>query len=268
MGLRINSNLPALQGQRQANQASGLLSRSLEQLASQRRINRAADDAAGLAIAEGFSSQVRQSQQESSNLQSGISLAQTADGGLEIQQQAGQRLRELAIQASNGTLNDSQRAAINAEAQQLIEQVDTVAQDTQFNGQQVLSSDQEIALGTESGNSIELQASTAASTGFDTVDLSTAAGAASALETIDSGLQQIGENRANLGAQVNRFETAINQREETNVNAAEAESRIRDLDVARASIEQSRNEVLLQAGLSSIAQGNVASQSALQLLGT
>lgn len=268
MGLRINSNLPALQGQRQANQASGLLSRSLEQLASQRRINRAADDAAGLAIAENFNSLLRQSQQEVNNLQSGISLSQTADGGLEVQQQAGQRLRELAIQASNGTLSDDQRAAINAEAQQLIEQVDTVAQDTQFNGQQVLNSDQTIELGTESGNGIELQASTAASTGLDNVDLSTVEGATAAIDQIDTALRSIESNRANIGAQTNRLESAINQREEAGINAADAESRIRDLDLARASIEQSRNELLLQASVSSITQSNVASQSALQLLGS
>lgn len=268
MGLRVNTNLPALNAERQTRRTNDLLTRSLERLSSGRRINRAADDAAGLAIAERFNSLVRQGQVEVNNLQSGINAVQTAEGGLSVQQDAVGRIRELAVQASNGLLNDDQRAALNQEAQQLIEQIDSTATDTTFNEQQVLNQNQTIDLGTEGGGQLELQSSTSADLGLDTLDLSTAAGAAAALEATDTASNQISANRANLGAQSNRFESAINQREIATQNQQEAESNIRDLDIARGVIERTQNQILLQAGIGSIVQSNVAPQAALQLLGS
>jgi flagellin len=268
MGLRINNNLPALDAARQTNRTSSLLTQQLERLASGRRINRAADDAAGLAIAERFSTRVRQGQAELNNLQTGVNLAQTADGGLEIQQQALGRLRELAVQGANGTLNDDQRTALNAEAQQLIEQIGGVANDTQFNGVALLNGSQSnVSLGVEGEIQVNLDESTPDALGVSGLDISSQGGAAAALGTIDTALSRVDQSRSSLGAQQNRFESAIQQRETNIANAQDAESRIRDLDVARASIEQSRNEVLLQASIAGTVQGNVTAQSALRVLG-
>lgn len=267
MGLNINTNIPALGAQRQANQANGLLSNALRQLSSGLRINRASDDAAGLAIADRFNSLIRQAQSESSNLQSGISAVQTAEGGLQAQQDAAQRLRELAVQAGNGTLSDEQRQAINTEAQQLIGEIGDTAQQTQFNGQNLLNQNTTIDLGTEGGAEVAINASSVNALGLDTVDLSTQAGAAAAVNTIDTALGRISTNRSHLGAQQSRFESAINQRGISVVNNTAAESRIRDLDVALGSINRARSGLLLQAGIAGLVQSNVTPQSALRLLG-
>lgn len=267
MGLGINSNIGAVRGARQVGQTNNLLAKNLEKLSSLQRINRAADDAAGLAIAERFNTQARQQQVEIGNLQSGLNAAQTADSGLSTQQDAVQRIRELSVQASNGTLSDDQRAALNTEAQQLIEQINDTGANTTFNDQNLLDADRTIDLGA-GGNQLELEASNAASLGVDSVDLSTQAGAQAALEATTQAQNALDENRSNVGAQSNRFESAISNLENSRVNALDAESRIRDLDVAQASIERSRNDVLLQSGLSSLVQSNVTPQSALRLLGS
>ena len=268
MGIRIGDGAAGLFAQRQTSQAVGRANRGLERLASALRINRAADDAAGLAIAERLRTAVRQLEQESSNFQSGISLAQTAEGGLSGQSDAVGRIRELAVQASNGTLTNDQRAAINEEAQQLIQQIDATAQNTDFNGTGLLDgSTPNVNLEASGDVQVTLQESTSASLGIADVDLSTAGGAAAAIDALDDASQTISSNRASLGAQQNRLSSAIQQREIGAQNAQEAESRIRDLDIARATIEQARDQTLLQAGISAIAQGNLQRQTALRLLG-
>ncbi len=267
MALGINTNIAGLGAAKQAGQAQGLLNRKLAELSTGLRINRAADDAAGLAIAENFNTRARQFQVESRNLQSGISAAQTAEGGLSVQQDAVQRIRELAVQASNGTLTNDQRSALNAEAQQLLDQINDTAQGTEFNGQQLLNSNQSINLGTEGDNTLDLEQSDTSTLSLNGLDLSTQGGAQAAIDAADNALAQISEQRSNIGAQSNGFESAIAQRAESEVNALQAESRIRDLDLAKASIERSRADVLLKAGLSGLLQSNVAPQSALRLLG-
>ncbi len=267
MGMRINTNIAALGAQRGLQKSSGLLTSTLRQLSSARRINRAADDAAGLQIAEQLDALRRQSQVEMNNLQSGVNYAQTAEGGLDVQQQAVQRIRELAVQASNGTLSDGQRAAINQEAQQLIEQVQTVADDTQFNGQNLLGQTQSVDLGTTGTLAVSTTESTATSLNLDSLDLSTAAGATAALETTDTALNNISQNRASLGAQMNRFESAIEQRGIQEENTAAAESAIRDADMALQATNLSRARILNQGGMSALIQSNVQPQTALQLLG-
>lgn len=267
MGLSVNSNVTALGVAKNAGRTQELLNKSLQQLSSARRINGAADDAAGLAIADRFNTLARQFQAEDRNLQSGISAAQTAEGGLGVQQDAVQRIRELAVQASNGTLSDDQRAAINAEAQQLLGQINDTAAGTEFNGRQLLNQNQTVSLGVEGGAQLSLQQSDTNSLGLNGLDLSTEAGAQAAIDAADNALEQIGGQRASIGAQANGFESAIAQRQEATVNALDSESRIRDLDVARASIERTRNQVLLQSSVAGLLQSNVAPQSALRLLG-
>jgi len=268
VGLNINTNIPALLGARQARRADRTLSTVLGQLATQRRINRAADDAAGLAIAERFNSQVRQGQVEINNLQYGINAAQTAEGGLSVQQEAIQRLRDLSLQAQNGTLSDENRAALNQEAQQILEQINNVGTDTEFNGLKLLDQNQTVALGTESGNQLTLNESNTTALGLNGLDISTAAGAANALNATDNALSVVTNNRAQIGAQQNRLESAISQREISVLNQQQAESSIRDLDVARASIERTRNDILLRGSISTLVQTNVTPQAALRLLGT
>lgn len=268
MGLSINSNGGVIFAQRQAGAAANRIGKGLQQLASGLRINQAADDAAGLAIAEKFRASVRQLNQEVNNLQTGMNMAQTAEGGLSVQGEIAGRVRELAVQAANGTLTDDQRAAINAEAQQLLEEFDDIGQNTEFNGQATLDGTAgTVTLDAEGDVELEFNESTTASRGLDNVDLSTQAGAEAALAAVDAAAGQINQDRAALGAQQNRVTAAIATREVQAQNEAAAESVIRDLDVARAVVEQTRNQILLQGGISAILQGNIQSQTAARLLG-
>lgn len=268
MGLRINTNVPAMGAARQTRQTTRGLNIALNRLASGLRINRAADDAAGLAIAERFRTRIRQFTQENSNLQSGINAAQTAEGGLNVQSEAVGRIRELAVQAASGTLSDEDRAALNQEAQQLLEQINDVGENTQFNEQALLNGEAEnIELGTEGGATLNINESTVASLGLEDLDLGTAEGAQNAINALDTAAQRIDQNRGSLGAQQNRFERAIAQREIGIENNAASEAAIRDADIARVVMERTRNEVLLRGGLAALVQSNVVPQSALSLLG-
>lgn len=268
MGLQINSNATSIFARRQTTQTANRLNNNLQRLASGLRINRAADDAAGLAIAETFRASIRQLNTESRGLQTGSNLAATAEGGLSAQGEIVGRIRELAVQAANGTLNDDQRAAINVEAQELQQELDNIGQNTEFNGIGLLDgSTGPVTVDTTGDIQVDLQQSDSGALGLGGLDLSTQAGAQAAIAATDAAATQINQNRANLGASQNRIQSAIETRDTQALNEIEAESRIRDLDVARAAIEQARNEVLLQGGLSSIIQGNLQSQTALRLLG-
>ncbi|GMW03215.1 MAG: hypothetical protein AMXMBFR84_43500 [Candidatus Hydrogenedentota bacterium] len=268
MGLRINNDAPALQATRQLGQTTRNLLRGLEQQASLQRINRAADDAAGLAISENFRSQIRQLETEIGSLQTGVNYLQTAEGGLDVQTEGLQRVRELAVQASNGTLTDDQRAALNEEAQQILQQFDETAANTEFNGTNPLDGSQPtVNIGTESGIQIAVQESTTNALGLNGLDISTAAGANNALNQVDNALNQISQNRSAIGAQQNRLERGIEQRQIESLNSQDAESRIRGLDIARSFIEQSRNQILQQTGLSALIQSRVSNQNAARLLG-
>ena len=268
MALGIGSNPAGLSAVQQTQRTAQSLLKNYEKLASGLRINRAGDDAAGLAISEALRADVRQYNQEVGNLQSGVSAAQTADGALESQGEAVQRLRDLAVQASNGTLNADQRAAINEEAQQLIQQIDQTAQNTNYNGTNLIDgSETSVSLGTQGGDALSLNESTASSLGIAGVDLSTQSGAQAAISELDGAIERISENRASLGAQQSAFSSAISIREIASENAAEAESRIRDADVARLVIEQTRNQLLLGAGVGAIRNSGINSEIASTLLG-
>ncbi len=265
MGLRINANIPAVNANRQTDKATQTLAGSLRQMASGLRINRAADDAAGLAIADRFRTQIRQGQEEINNLQTGYNYAQTADGGLEVQQQALQRLNDLATQAANGTLTADQRNAINTEAQQVMGEINDVAANTQYNGQAMLNQNTTVDVGA-GGAQVNVAASNAAALGINGIDLSTADGARAAMDTLNTAGSRLDQNRAGLGAQMNRFESAINQRQTGVENAAAAESLIRNADLSRVLIDRTRGQVLQQTGLAALIQSNVGQQSALSLL--
>lgn len=271
MGLRINTNVAALSTARILRQSTSDLNKSLERLSSGLRINRAADDAAGLAIAEGFRSIVLGSRVAQRNAQDGISLVQTAEGALTTTTNILQRIRELAVQASTGTVNDTNRAALDLEVQQLLAQIDDIAINTEFNGVPVLSAAQTITIqaGARTGQIllITLDGSRTADLSVNTLFVSSVAGANGALSQVDSALQLVTTLRSRLGASQNRLEFTIQTLGIQEENSAAAESAIRDADIARETIRFTRNQILVSAGTSVLAQANLVPQTALQLLG-
>lgn len=271
MGLRINTNVAALRTGRILRRSTLALNKTLERLSSGLRINRAADDAAGLAIAEGFRSVVLGSRVAQRNSQDGISLVQTAEGALETTTNILQRIRELAVQASTGTVSDANRAALDTEVQQLLAQIDDIAFNTEFNGVRVLSAAQTVTLqaGARTGQTLLIT-----TTGARTADLSVSglfvssvAGANSAMLQVDSALNLVTSTRALFGASQNRLEFTIQTLGIQEENSAAAESAIRDADIARVTIRFTRNQILVSAGTAVLAQANVVPQTALQLLG-
>lgn len=272
MGLRINTNVPALNTARTLDRSTRELNRSLERLSSGLRINRAADDAAGLAIAEGFRTEVRGSQVAQRNAQDGISLVQTAEGALSESTNILQRIRELALQAANGTQSTTNRAALNTEVQELIAQVEDIALDTEFNGIAVLSANQSITLqsGPNVSQTLRIAVSGARSSDLriSAINVSTTAGAVAAISFVDVALTSVNSLRSSLGAFQNRLEFTVNTLAIQEENAAAAQSAIRDADIARETIQFTRNQILVNAGVNVLAQSNVAPQAALNLLGT
>ncbi len=270
MGLRINTNVPSLNAARVLRRSTLDLNKTLERLSSGLRINRAADDAAGLAIAEAFRSIVRGSNVAQRNAQDGISLVQTAEGALSETTNILQRIRELAVQAANGTQSDNNRAAINTEVQQLLQQIDKIATDTEFNGIYVLSATQTVTLqvGAFSGQVMAITFSVAKTNDLavNAVNVSTMAGAVDALSLVDNALRSVNTLRATLGAYQNRLEFTINTLAIQEENSAASESAIRDADIAQETIRFTRNQILVNAGTSVLAQSNIVPQTALQLL--
>ena len=270
MGLRINTNVAAINASRTLRTSTGDLNRSLQRLSSGLRINSAADDAAGLAIANGFEAQVRGTQVAQRNAQDGVSLVQTADGSLSETTNILQRVRELAVQAANGTQSTNNRTTIDNEVQQLLSQIDDIAKDTDFNGIRVLSSAQTVTLqsGANPSQTLVLSVNGAKTNdlGVSTVSVSSVGAAVSAISTIDAALQSVSSLRSNLGALQNRLSFTINTLAIQEENATSSESAIRDADVAQETIKFTRNQILVSAGTSVLAQANTVPQTALQLL--
>ena len=271
MGLRINTNVAALNAGRTLGRSTADLNRSLERLSSGLRVNRAADDAAGLAIAEGFRSQVRGTQVAQRNSQDGISLVQTAEGSLSETTNILQRIRELAVQSSNGTLSTDNRLAINTEVQQLLSQIDDIALRTEFNGVRVLSVAQTVTLqsGANTGQTLLVNVAGAKTNdlGVNALNVSVVTAAVSAISLVDRALNSVNSLRATLGALQNRLEFTINTLAIQEENASASESAIRDADISRETIRFTRNQILVSAGTSVLAQANIVPQTALQLLG-
>lgn len=271
MGLRINTNIAALNTTRILRRSTLDLNKSLERLSSGLRINRAADDAAGLAIAEGFRSVVRGSQVAQRNSQDGISLVQTAEGALTETSNILQRIRELSVQSANGTNSTVNRQALDAEVTQLLEQIEDIALDTEFNGLRVLSSAQTLTLqaGAQQGQTLVVNVAAARTSdlGISAVNISSAASAVAAISSIDAALQSVNTLRANLGALQNRLEFTINTLAIQEENSSFSESAIRDADIAVETARFTRNQILVSAGTSVLAQANTVPQTALQLLG-
>ena len=272
MGMRINTNVPAMNAHRQLMKTTSRLDKSLQKLSSGLRINRAADDAAGLAIAESLRSQITGARVAQRNGQDGISLVQTAEGALAETMNMLQRMRELAVQAAIGTLSDENRLSIQDEVDQLIEQIDSIATNTEFNGVVLLSAVSTITLqvGAEIGQTMNVTVN-----GADSADLyintgfavSSAANASTSLQQIDSAISLVNGIRAGLGATQNRLEFTISTLSIQEENASASESAIRDVDMALETVEFTRNQILVSAGVSMLAQANMVPQTVLNLIG-
>lgn len=273
MGLRVNTNIASLNAQRNLVNTTDRLAKSLQRLSSGLRITRASDDAAGLAISENFRAEVRSLGQAQRNANDAISLLQIAEGALNETSGILIRMRELAIQAANGTLGSAERTTINTEFQDLASEITRISNVTQFNGRLILSGASAITfqIGTENTSSDRITVSSvnagASAVGITaTTNVSSAGAAQSALTTLDSAISTVASLRATFGTVQNRLESTIRSLAVAIENTAAAESRIRDVDFASETAELTRNQVLQQAGISILGQANVSTQSALSLL--
>ncbi len=275
MGLRINTNVAGLRTTRILRSSTLALNKSLERLASGLRINRAGDDAAGLAIAEGFRSVAAASRVAQRNAQDGINLVQTAEGALSETVNILQRMRELAVQAANGTNSAQNRDDLDLEVDQLLLQLDDIANNTEFNG--VFPLNGSIAtitlqVGARAATVIDITLSSAAgqaALGVNAVNLRGTNGgpARAALAVLDTALTTVNGMRSTLGAAQNRLEFTISTLAIQEENSKSSESFIRDADIAFETIGFTRNQILVSAGTSVLAQANIVPQTALQLLG-
>ena len=275
MGLSIYNNVQALNAHRQLSTTQLDMNRSMERLSSGLRINRAADDAAGLAVSEAMRSNIRGQNVASRNAQDGVSLVQVADGALGNVGDMLQRVRDLAVQASNGTLTDSQRLNLDAEVQQILSEINAVGTNTDFNGIKILSGSVSTAVsavtlqvGAAAGQSIAFTVGTVSTQqlGVSGIAVSSAASASAAIASIDAAISSVTTNRATLGAIQNRLEQTINRLGIMAENLQSAESRVRDADMAQEMIKFTKSQVLSQSGMSMLAQANQAPQQVLSLL--
>ncbi|SES80999.1 flagellin [Anaerobranca gottschalkii] len=270
--MRINNNLMAMNAHRQLSINNAAGARSMEKLSSGFRINRAGDDAAGLAISEKMRGQIRGLRQASRNAQDGISLIQTAEGALNESHAILQRMRELAVQSANDTNTDEDRLELQKEVAALIEELDRIGSNTEFNTQNLLDgtfTGKEIHIGANAGQTltIDIQDMTASGLGVDGVDISTQTGADDAITVINDAIESLSSERSTLGAWQNRLEHTIKNLDNAAENLQAAESRIRDVDMAQEMMEFTKQNILQQAATAMLAQANMAPQSVLQLLG-
>jgi len=273
MALIINNNPASISAQRNLSISTNQLGRSVERLSSGLRITRAADDAAGLGLSESLRAQIRSINQSVRNSSDGISLTQIADGAAATIGNLLSRLRELSSQSASGTVGNTERSYIDQEFVALRSEIDRIAQVTEFNGQALTSGSTisfSIAIGfrSGSGNTLDLNLNdiTTTSLGISSVNVSTSANATSALANIDSAISAVATARAEYGSIQNRFEATIANLQVTSENLTAAESRIRDADIAHETSVFTKNQILVQTGISVLAQANNLPQQALALL--
>jgi flagellin len=275
MGLRVNTNAASLNAQRNVANVTGRLSSNFRRLATGLRIASAADDAAGLAISERLRSQIRSLDQAGRNANDGISLAQTAEGALNETSNILIRLRELSVQAANGTFSNQDRETLNQEFNSLVSEIDRISQATEFNNIKLLdgSASQinfQVGFGTSASVdqiSVSLNAALATSLNLSSLSIGSGGSTSSAIATIDTAINTVSSIRGRLGAVQNRLQSTISNLAVQVENLSAANSRIRDVDVARETADLTRNSILQQASISILAQANAQPQSALSLLG-
>ena len=270
MAMVVQHNMRAMNSNRMLSVNTSTQAKSTEKLSSGYRINRAADDAAGLAISEKMRRQVRGLTQASRNASDGVSMVQTAEGALNEVHEMLQRMSELAVQASSETYQSADKGYLNAEVSQLIAEITRTAQNTTFNEINLLSSGvtKNIQVGTESGQTIAIKLSkmTASQIGVGSVTISSTANATAALDKIKQAINSVSSFRSDLGATQNRLEHTIKNLDNVVENTTAAESQIRDTDMASEMVRLSNINILAQAGQAMLAQANQGNQGVLALL--
>jgi flagellin len=286
----INHNLSAMFADRTLAASSQDLTNSMEKLSSGMRINKASDDASGLAVSEKMRSQIRGLSQANRNIQNGVSFIQTTEGYLQETQDILQRMRELSVQSANGIYNDDDRQMIQVEVSQLVDEVNRIASQAQFNGMNILTgrfasattpgaADQAAPAAPAGNGGLRLQVGanmdqfktiaignmSAGALGVGSMNLTSTDNANKAIGTLDEALKTVSMQRANLGAYQNRFENAAKGVGIAAENLQAAESRIRDTDMANEMVNYVRDQIKTQAGTAMLAQANVRSQAVLQL---
>jgi flagellin len=267
----INTNVSALRAQNGSRMADKALSTAMARLSSGKRINSGKDDAAGLAIATRMDANVRGFSQAIRNANDGISLAQTAEGALGETSNILVRMRELAVQSANGTLAATDRTALQSEVTQLISQIGDIATRTNFNGTALLNSATTsiaIQTGVATGQTVAIAIGDmqAAALGVGTVDLSTVAGASTALAALDTAINTVATQRANLGAVQNRLDSTVNNLTSAVTNLSESKSRIEDADYSVETTKLAAAQILSQASTAMLAQANQSQQGVMNLL--
>jgi flagellin len=278
MGLVINTNVASINAQRNMMRTQDELGTSLSRLSSGMRITAAKDDAAGLAISEKLKAQIRGLSQDERNAQDGISLVQTAEGALNEVSGALIRMRELAVQASTGTLGSEERGYLNDEFGALMTEIDRIANVTEFNGKYLLNGaastgvDFQVGLTKSSNDQItasikSVKTASLAGGDLDDASIDTQTNAKDALSVIDDAIKDISGTRGGLGATQNRLSITVNNLATQRENISAANSRIRDVDVASETVNMTRSQILMQAGVAVLAQANQLPSMALSLIG-
>jgi len=281
----INHNMSAMYANRALSVTQNELNKNMEKLASGQRINRAGDDASGLAVSEKLRSQVRGLNQAQRNIENGVSFIQTTEGYLQETQDILHRVRELAVQSSNGIYTAEDRMQIQVEVSQLVDEINRIASHAQFNGMNILTGrfskegeqimqlqvganmdqNERVFIGTMTAQALGLQGAQGATEG--TISIEDPAKANQSIGSLDSALKMVSKQRADLGAYQNRFEMASKGVAIASENLQAAESRIRDTDMASNMVDYVKNQILSQAGGAMLAQANTRTQSVMQLLG-
>ena len=275
MGLRINTNVASIGAQRALAQVTDRIGVHMKRLATGLRITGAADDAAGLAISERLRSQIRSIDQQRRNAADGISMVQTGEGALNEVGDILLRLRELAVESSNGTMSSTDRSTLDEEFRQLVDEVDRIGRGTEFNGIKLLDGSAttvvfQVGLGIVSGVdtlNASLAPILATTLGLDVLGVTNVNGANSAMTAIDRAIDSVSRARGTFGAMQNRLESTIRYLGVQEENLTAAESRIRDVDIAKETAELVKDQILQQAAMSVLAQANAAPQMVLRLLG-
>ncbi|TLS17602.1 flagellin [Azospira sp. APE16] len=283
MALIVNTNIASLNAQRNLSTSNSALATSLQRLSSGLRVNSAKDDAAGMAVAESITSGIRGNNQAIRNANDGISVGQTAEGALGQIANNLQRIREISVQAANGSISNSNRSQLQKEVDQLTQEISRIVQTTEFNGTKLLSgaatitfqigssgtTDNQVSISTTNlaqAGSAGLNSFSGGLTATGTINVTTSAGASAALSKLDYDIAQIANLRSTYGAVQNRFEAVIANLQNYVENLTASKSRIMDTDFAAESAQLTRNQILQQAGTSILAQANTIPQSALTLL--
>ena len=279
----INHNMSALYANRQLGQANQSVKNNIEKLSSGMRINRASDDASGLAVSEKMRAQIRGLNQAERNIENGVSFIQTTEGYLQESQDILHRLRELSVQSANGVYTEEDRMQIQVEVSQLVDEINRIASHAQFNGMNMLTGgfaqnservmqfqvganmdqNERVYIGTMTAQALGLQGAQGEE---GTISISNPESANMAIGSIDSALQQVSRQRADLGAYQNRFEMAADGIAIAAENMTAAESRIRDVDMASEMVNYMKNQILTQSSTAMLAQANTKTQSVMQLL--